>query len=103
MSEVATRFDALAARWELHCADHRESSNPSVFLDHPTFEALVEMGPEAVPHIIERYRYGSLFWGAALRRITGVTTFGDGVVGDLDATRRHWLEWWDAHQGTYTR
>ncbi|MCE9669295.1 hypothetical protein LY474_15905 [Myxococcus stipitatus] len=102
MSDVATRFEALAARWEQHCADHREASNPYVFLEHPSFDALVALGRGAVPLIIERYRHGSVFWGAALRRITGITTFGEGVVGNLDQTRRSWLKWWDEHQGAYT-
>ena len=64
-------------------------------------EAIVALGRPAVPLIVERYREGSVFWGAALRRITGVTTFGDGVVGNLDATRRGWLKWWEENQARF--
>ncbi|WP_426749207.1 hypothetical protein [Myxococcus sp. Y35] len=102
MSDVGARFDSLAKAWEAHCAEHREASNPLVFVNHPSFEALVALGRPAVPLIVERYREGSLFWGAALRRITGVTTFGDGVVGNLDATRRGWLSWWAEHEAEFT-
>ncbi len=101
MSSLATRFESLAKEWEAHCDSHREASNPYVFLNHPSFESLVGLGRAAVPLIIERYREGSVFWGAALRRITGVTTFGDGVVGNLEATRRGWLQWWDENQAAY--
>ncbi|AKF84939.1 hypothetical protein OWM54_13945 [Myxococcus sp. MISCRS1] len=101
MSPSSERFDALAAEWERHCEEHREASNPFVFVQHPSFESLVGLGRAAVPLIIERYRHGSVFWGAALRRITGVTTFGEGVVGDLEANRRGWLKWWDAHQAEF--
>ncbi|NVJ00775.1 hypothetical protein HV824_22010 [Myxococcus sp. AM009] len=102
MRNVAARFDRLAKEWGAHCAEHREASNPYAFLNHPAFEALVALGRPAVPLIFERYREGSLFWGAALRRITGISTFGDGVVGKLDATRRDWLSWWETHQAEYT-
>ncbi|TQF08634.1 hypothetical protein FJV41_48880 [Myxococcus llanfairpwllgwyngyllgogerychwyrndrobwllllantysiliogogogochensis] len=101
MSEPVARFDSLAEEWERHCAEHRESSNPYVFLDHPSFDALVALGRPAVPLIIERYRDGSVFWGAALRRITGVTTFGDGVVGNLEANRQGWLKWWSENQAAW--
>ncbi|MFP2930534.1 hypothetical protein ACLESO_36110 [Pyxidicoccus sp. 3LG] len=102
MSDVGARFEELAKEWEAHCAAHREASNPYVFLNHPSFEALVALGRPAVPLIIERYRDGSLFWGSALRRITGVATFGDGVVGNLSETRRSWLKWWDVNQASFT-
>lgn len=102
MSDVGARFEGLAKEWEEHCAAHREASNPYVFLNHPSFEALVALGRPAVPLMVERYREGSLFWGAALRRITGVTTFGDGVVGNLDTARRGWLKWWDENKAGFT-
>lgn len=100
MSEaLSARFGELAQEWDAHRESRRESSNPSAHLDHPAFEAIVAMGEPAVPLIIERYRRGTVFWGAALRRITGKTEFGDGLVGDLEATRRAWLGWWDQQHG----
>ncbi|HZI15937.1 MAG TPA: hypothetical protein VE153_36560 [Myxococcus sp.] len=102
MSSVAARFETLAKEWQEHCDAHREASNPYVFLNHPSFESLVGLGRAAVPLIIEHYRGGSVFWGAALRRIIGVTTFGDGVVGNLEATRRGWLQWWDENKASFT-
>jgi hypothetical protein len=101
MSELGTCFEALAREWEAHLAAHRESSNPYKFITHPSFEALVALGRPAVPLIIERYREGSVFWGAALRRITGVSTFGEGVVGDLEGARRRWLAWWEENKASF--
>ena len=71
----------------------RASSNPRVYVEHPSFEAIVALGADAVPLIIERYRVGSLFWGAALARITGHIEFGDGLSGNLKDTRTKWLAW----------
>ncbi|HEY4222004.1 MAG TPA: hypothetical protein VGO62_11685 [Myxococcota bacterium] len=85
------RFDVVADAWEAHLFEVRAASNPRVYIDHPTFDAVVALGPDAIPWIIERYRTGSLFWGAALARITGNSEHGDGVRGDLHETRRRWL------------
>jgi hypothetical protein len=54
------------------------------------------------PLIIEHSRGGSIFRGAALHRGTGVTTFGDGGVGNLEATRRGWLPGWDESKARFT-
>ena len=96
-TSLRARFDALAATWEAHVHDSRAASNPRVFVEHPSFDGIVELGrahrDEVVALIIERYRKGSLFWGAALARITGNTSFGDGLGGNLKATRDKWLAW----------
>lgn len=98
-ADVKARFDRLADAWEAHLDEERALSNPYKYLEHEAFEGVVALGRPAVPLIVERYRQGSLFWGAALARITGITDFGDGVVGNLKETRRRWLSWWDEGEG----
>lgn len=90
-STTHERFDALADAWEAHCRANSERSDPRVFVEHPSFDSIVGLGAIAVPWIVERYKTGPLFWGAALARITGDTSKGDGVSGDLKETRRRWL------------
>lgn len=102
MSELEAKFAALADAWEAHCQAHATASNPSVYLKNDAFEAIVAMGTPALPFIIERYRGGSIFWGAALARITGKTDFGNGVTGKLQQARQQWLEWWDAQHAPST-
>lgn len=94
MSDVQARFEKLAKQWDAHREERRESSNPFAHVESAAFDGIVALGEPVIPLIMERYRDGTLFWGAALRRITGKTEFGDGVVGDLEATRRRWLAWW---------
>lgn len=102
MSDLRERFERLASEWDAHREARRESSNPYSYLEHASFDAIVALGEPAIPLVIERYRDGSVFWGAALRRMTGRSEFGDGVVGDLESTRRQWLAWWDAQQQATT-
>lgn len=103
MNALTERFEALAQDWERHCAAHGDSSNPQIFVEDPSFESLVALGTPALPLIIERYRTGSLFWGAALARITGHREFGSGLVGNLEQTRRQWLAWWEAQAASVGR
>lgn len=94
------RFDALADRWEAHVRDVSSSSDPRVYVRHEAFDAIVAMGEDVLPLVVDRYRVGTLFWGAVLTRITGDASKGDGVTGDLKATKRAWLAWWDARPTT---
>lgn len=98
--DVAARFAELADRWESFVEDNAASSNPYSYLQHEDFEAVVALGRDAVPLIVERYRHGTLFWGAALARILD-DRFGDGVVGNLRDTQRRWLAWWDENSASF--
>lgn len=90
-------FDRRADAWLAHCEANSAASDPNVYLNDPSFDALVALGEPAVPLIIERYRNGSLFWGAVLARITGRTEFGNGLTGRLTQTKQGWLSWWGGH------
>lgn len=97
MSALGETFEAHEATWARHREACRVLSNPNVFIRDAGFEGIVAMGEAAIPLIIERYRSpeSTLFWGAALTKITGLTDFGDGLVGDLRATREAWVTWFD--------
>lgn len=94
-SDLEQRFEEQASLWEAHLDAERASSNPFSKIQHPAFEDIVALGEPAVPLIIERYRNGSAFWGAALARITGIEEHGDGVTGNVKQTRQRWLAWWE--------
>lgn len=94
-ADLEERFCRLADAFEAHLAEERAQSNPYKYLEHESFEGVLRLGRPAVPLVVERYREGSLFWGAALARLTGVSDFGDGVTGNLKETRRRWLSWWE--------
>jgi hypothetical protein len=99
--DVRERFAEHADRWEAFVEENAASSNPFTYVRHPDFEAIVALGRPAVPLIVERYRDGSLFWGAALARLVERAGFGDGVTGNLRDTRERWLAWWDDNGDTF--
>lgn len=96
MSALETTFEALAAKWQAHIDAHKEASNPFVFIQSEAFEAIVAMGEPVVRLIIAKYREGGpVFWAAALARITGIESFGNGLTGKVEQAREKWIEWFD--------
>ena len=83
----------FADQWQEHIDSNSFVANPNIYVEHESFEKIVEMGSPAIPFIIEAYREGHLFWGAALVQITGNKDFGNGVTGNLRAQKDAWLKW----------
>ena len=65
------RFKELADEWEAHRQSVLLSSNIHHTLNHPAYRALIELGPPALPLIIERYRTD-----AAMRQCTDTVARG---------------------------
>lgn len=101
-ARVEQRFEELAAAWEAHLDEERASSNPARKVQHPAFDDIVALGDAAVPLVMARYESGSLFWGAVLARITGLSAHGDGVTGNLRETRQRWLAWWQENAARFS-
>ena len=89
---VRERFGELAAAWE---RDTRFLSNIDRIVEHPAYRQIIELGPSAVPLILERLRRQPDHWFHALRAITGQepAPCDPGDMGRLAAT---WLEWGEA-------
>ena len=70
----AADFEKHYAAWKAHCTRHGVSSRVDDYLDSPDYRAIVEMGPSALPLIIEKSRTDAAFrWlGWAHQAITRV-------------------------------
>jgi hypothetical protein len=85
------RFEALVAQWRRETGGW---SNPHEIVAHPRYRAIVAMGWEAVPLVLDDLTRNADpdFWGPALREITGETvTLATVQSGRLDAVARAWL------------
>jgi hypothetical protein len=87
-SDDETIFKGLAASWR-QATGHL--SVLSKRYEHPTYNAIVDMGPSIVPFILQELQRSPDRWFNALERLTGAnpakdaTTFQDAV--------RLWLKW----------
>ena len=92
---VPERFAALAKEWTEHCQKVSKSSKIEDFLNHPSFRALSDLGPGAVPLIMERYATDELCpWEFVLEKITGVTFIEDRNVIVWGEVTKKRLAWW---------
>src|SRR5947209_9323026 len=98
MDVVKTKVDALAADWAAHCHRLWFSSNLSHCLDHPAYRALVGLGAEAVPSILEHYSTDDLPWEFVLQEITGIRMIDDPAAYNPLEVKQRWLDWWAAQQ-----
>lgn len=107
MSDLAGVFAERYQEWQRHCSrsEVSESSSDRAYIDDPSFAALVALGEEAVPLIIDKLGSDpdAHFLVHALARITGVRfaaeelaearrEFGD-PLGNQGLAQL-WLRWW---------
>jgi len=107
------RFEQYYRKWKTHIQDDEIalSSSDDAYIQNPPYRAMVAMGWDAVPHIIEKLRTDedAHFLIHALKEITGKQFMED----DIKAARAQygrplgnqayaamWIEWWNERQGS---
>lgn len=91
------RFRQLASRWKRETA--RDSSTPKI-TEHPDYQAILRMGPEVVPLILDDLRQQPAMWWPALRQLTGENPVPKEDKGKPSRIAEHWLRWGDKHGKT---
>jgi hypothetical protein len=89
---VEETFNFLADRWE---RETRNITSPKVIANHPYVRAIIKIGKDVVPLILNRMKHHPWFWFGALMEITGETTdpIADGMRGDMQAMTEAWIRW----------
>ena len=94
VQDLAARFRELAERWE------RETwmlSNTDQALAHPAHKAIVRLGDQAVPLILERMQTRGGRWYHALHAITKANPVHPADHGNVAAIQHAWLRWGRDH------
>jgi hypothetical protein len=92
-ARLRQRFEHLAQVWREQYSKRAHISVGFPALSCPAFNQLLLLGRPSLPLILEAYQDNSLPWAAVLCAITGQSQFGNGLQGDLEATRQAWLAW----------
>jgi hypothetical protein len=112
MSPLASDFDEKFRQWKAFCArpEIAERSSDDAYIDNAPFRAIVALGADAIPLIVDKLREDpeAHFLIHALEQITGKRLSS----AQLDDGRRRygsplgnqgyaklWIEWWDAEKG----
>ncbi|MBK8916138.1 MAG: hypothetical protein IPM64_16345 [Phycisphaerales bacterium] len=84
------RFAGLARRW-------REEtvwlSSVTEIAMHPSYQAIIGMGPDALPLIIDELRERQGYWYWALKAISGEDPIPPCDRGSVSRMRDGWLRW----------
>ena len=83
-------FERLAAEWR---ADRPRGADVAQMVSHPAYERIIEMGPLAIPLILEELDREVDHWFPALHALTGADPVPEDSMGDLSAMAEAWLDW----------
>ncbi len=89
-AELKAEFDRLAAQWR---EETRYHSSSTIIEEHPAYQAIIAMGENVIPLILENLRASGGHWFMALRSITGESPIREEDRGKIQAIRAAWLEW----------
>ncbi len=83
-------FRRLANRWRQQTAF---SSSTTAMAMHPDYQAIIGMGPAALPMILEALSEGRGHWFWALKAISGVDPVPPQDRGAIPRMKKAWLDW----------
>lgn len=95
MSTLTTPPPALAQTFHRLAAEWRDATrfDSGSSADHPAYRAIVALGPDVVPLLLEELAHSPDWWFAALRELTGVDPVPHAARGRLRVMSEHWLAW----------
>jgi hypothetical protein len=73
--EIREKFDDLFAQWEEAIQDPRVqiSSRPQDYIDNEPYRAIVNLGQEALPYVMEKLEQGAFFLNQAVLDIAEIS------------------------------
>ena len=88
--DVKEEFETLARRWRKETA---LISSVDDLCTHDAYQAIIGIGPPAVPLILRELELEPGHWFVALRAITGLMVDGEAPPGNVGAMARAWTDW----------
>jgi hypothetical protein len=91
---VAERFRRLSAAWQrdtIYLSSMEEAEN------HPAWQEIVRLGPEAVPLLLRDLEDNHTHWFGALQSITGARPVPVETAGNIPGMAEAWLRWAKDH------
>jgi hypothetical protein len=91
---LAERFEQLARKWD---EETLLLSSHSRIRAHPAFEAIVQMGDDAIPLLLAKLKNPSMTWFIALSAIVGGSPVSQAHAGKIQEMASDWLAWGKEH------
>jgi len=87
---VVEQFEVLAAQWKAATAI---ASSTTVLAAHPSYQAIIALGPAVVPLLLRDLEREPVHWFEALQAITGEDPVPREHWGNIPAMAADWVEW----------
>jgi len=87
---LVSAFQSLAEEWKAGTAF---LSSTTAMIEHPSYRAIIALGPPVVPLILRDLEKEPAYWFAALRAITGEDPAPPEARGNFRAIADAWLVW----------
>jgi hypothetical protein len=83
-------FRRLASQWKAACG---LLSSTTAMVEHPAYQAIVDLGPPVVPLLLGDLETERVHWFEALKAITGEDPVPRDDWGNIPAMTAAWLAW----------
>jgi hypothetical protein len=87
---IEERFHHLVKIWQ---ADRPPNLRIADMVTHPAYQAIIGLGPAAIPYILHEVEHNLDHWFLALRAITGADPVPVESRGKLKEMAQAWLAW----------
>lgn len=87
---IEERFHYLVKIWQ---ADRPPNLRIADMVTHPAYQAIIGLGPAAIPYILHEVEHNLDHWFWALRAITGADPVPVESRGKLKEMAQAWLAW----------
>jgi hypothetical protein len=91
---IEAHFRELVRQWK---EATRFVSSTHVMVSHPAYLAIIGMGKEALPLLLDELRREPDHWFIALEAITGTNPIPPSVRGNVEEMTHAWLAWAEQH------
>lgn len=96
---VEERFHSLVKLWQANRPPNLRIADK---VTHPAYQAIIGLGPAAIPYILHEVEHNLDHWFWALRAITGADPVPVESRGKLKEMAQAWLAWGRTHGFTRT-
>ncbi len=93
-SALEARFDALVEQW---LTETRSASSFSKIIGHPAYRAIIDLGPNVIPLILQDMEQEPKHWSPALRELTGANPVPPKNAGQVSLIAADWIAWAREH------
>lgn len=87
--------ESFAEHFKIWKRETQFLSNIESKQSHPSYKAIIKMGPAVIPLIIRDMKAGGCFWSRALTKITGEDPVPDEAAGNCKAIAEYWIQWYE--------